>query len=134
MPLKIAFICTGNSARSQMAEGLARHLAKLKGKELEVFSAGSQPAGYVHSLAIKVMAEKGIDISSQRSKSIDDIPIKEADLVITLCDGAKDYCPAVPGTRKQHWAIPDPAGRGVDAFRWVRDELTKRIEKLIDEI
>ena len=134
MSFKIAFICTGNSARSQIAEGLAKHLAEIKNKNVTVFSAGSDPAGYVHPLALKVMSEKGIDISCQYSKSLEDIPITELDLVITLCDGAKGACPNVPGANRLHWAIPDPSGRGVDAFRWVRDELMSRIEKLMEEI
>ncbi|EDP76686.1 arsenate reductase ArsC [Hydrogenivirga sp. 128-5-R1-1] len=132
--MKIAFLCTGNSARSQIAEGFARHVSRQLGKDIEVFSAGSRPAGYVHRLAIKVMEEVGIDISSQRSKSLDDIPLDEVDLVVTLCDSAKRECPVPPGVRTEHWAIPDPAGRGLYGFRWVRDEIGRRVEELIESL
>lgn len=129
--MKLAFICTGNSIRSQIAEGFARHYAKALGKDVEVYSAGSRPAGYVHRLAVEVMREVGIDISNQRSKSLEEIPLGELDLVITLCDSAKNECPALPGTKVEHWGIPDPAGKGLYAFRWVRDEIGKRVEELI---
>ncbi|WP_457600426.1 arsenate reductase ArsC [Hydrogenivirga sp.] len=132
--MKIAFICTGNSARSQIAEGFARHLAKETGKDIEVYSAGSQPAGYVHKLAVKVMEEVGIDISRHRSKSLDDIPLNELDLVITLCDSARRECPVVPGAKTEHWGIPDPAGKGLYAFRWVRDEIGRRVKELIERL
>lgn len=132
--MKIAFLCTGNSARSQIAEGFAKHFAKLYHKDIEVVSAGTEPTGYVHKLAVKVMEEVGIDISSQHSKSLGKIHISEMDLVITLCDGARKSCPRLEGTRHEHWAIPDPAGRGLYGFRWVRDELRDRVDKLIKEL
>lgn len=132
--MKIAFICTGNSARSQIAEGFARHFAREMGKDVEVYSAGSQPAGYVHKLAIEVMKEVGIDISHHRSKSLEEIPLSDLDLVITLCDSAKNECPVVPGAKTEHWGIPDPAGRGFYAFRWVRDEIGKRVKELIERL
>ena len=138
--MKIAFICTGNSARSQIAEGFAKHFAKLYNKHLEIYSAGSNPASSVNPLAIKVMAEVGIDISSQHPKSLQDIPYGELDLVITLCDDAAESCPFVPGAKREHWSLPDPAKaegseeERLEFFRKIRDELRKRIEKLIRDL
>lgn len=125
---KLVFLCVANSARSQMAEGLARHLF---GKRIHVQSAGSQPTR-VNPHAIAVMAEIGIDILTQTSKSIDAIDVEHADLVITLC--ADEVCPVVPGkVERLHWPLPDPvaapADRMVDAFRSVRDELRRRLEQ-----
>ena len=93
MKKKILFLCTGNSARSQMAEGLMRHF---RGDEFEVFSAGVEPKG-VHAKAIEAMREIGIDISRQKSKHVDELPIKEFDYIITLCDHAAQNCPVFPG-------------------------------------
>jgi len=137
---KIAFICTGNSARSQMAEGYGKYFAKLYGKDVEIYSAGSNPSGYVHPLAIKVMAEDGIDISQQYSKHIDEIPINEVNYVITLCGDAAETCPVVPGAKTEHWGLPDPAKvegseeEKLEFFRKVRDEIKRRVEKLIKEL
>jgi len=137
---KIAFICTGNSARSQMAEGYGKYLANLYGKDVEIYSAGSNPSGYVHPLAIKVMAEDGIDISQQYSKHINEIPINEVDYVITLCGDAAETCPVVPGAKTEHWGLPDPAKvegseeEKLEFFRKVRDEIKRRVEKLIKEL
>ena len=80
------------------------------------------------------MEELGIDISNQRSKSLEEIPLEELDLVVTLCDSARNECPSVPGAKMVHWAIPDPAGRGIWAFRWVRDEIGRRVEELIKSL
>jgi len=137
---KIAFICTGNSARSQMAEGYGKYLANLYGKDVEIYSAGSNPSGYVHPLAIKVMAEDGIDISQQYSKHINEIPINEVDYVITLCGDAAETCPVVPRAKTEHWGLPDPAKvegseeEKLEFFRKVRDEIKRRVEKLIKEL
>jgi arsenate reductase len=101
---RILFPCVANSARSQMAEGLARHLL---GDRVEVLSAGSQPSR-LNPHAVEAMAELGIDISGHRSKSVDGIELAGIDLVVTLC--AEEVCPVVPGrTRRLHWPIPDPA-------------------------
>jgi arsenate reductase len=138
---KIAFICTGNSARSQMAEGYGKYFAKLYGKDVEIYSAGSNPSGYVHPLAIKVMAEDGIDISHQYSKHINEIPINEVDYVITLCGDAAETCPVVPGAKTEHWGLPDPArvigtteDAKLQAFKKIRDQIKEKIERLIKEI
>ncbi len=130
----IVFLCVANSARSQMAEGLARARAPAGWR---VFSAGSNPAR-LSSTAVQVMQEIGIDISAQFSKGTDDVPLEAADLIITLC--ADEVCPVVPGGRAKrlHWPLPDPAAVMHDdtarlaAFRSVRDDLARRIEQLLD--
>ena len=133
MPLKILFLCVANSARSQMAEGLARHLL---GDAAQVMSAGSQPAG-VNPYAIEVMAEIGIDIRDHTSRSVDGIDASTLDLVITLC--AEEVCPILPGTvRRLHWPIPDPASDDPSLtaddmrvrFRAARDRIETLIEGL----
>ena len=126
----ILFLCTGNSCRSQMAEGFAKVLAP---DDVIVFSAGTFPAG-VSSRAIKVMKELGIDISNHYSKSIGDIPLNEIGTVITLCDSAKMLCPALPGKKRLHWPTPDPIGatgdeeKVLNEFRKVRDMIKKKVE------
>jgi arsenate reductase len=135
--MKIAFICTGNSARSQMAEGFAKYFAKIYNKNIEIYSAGSNPTGYVHPLAIEVMKEISIDISNQYSKSINEIPYKELNLVITVCGDAKETCPVIPGIKREHWEIPDPVKfegleeEKLNYFRKIRDEIKERVERLI---
>ena len=131
---RILFLCTGNSCRSQMAEGWLRHLA---GDRCEALSAGSQPAGFVHPLAVQVMREAGIDISRQKSKSIAGFlpPAGEPpDLVVSVCDRAARECPVFPGTvERMHLPFDDPAhAEGSDderlpVFRRVRDEIRRAI-------
>ena len=122
---RVLFVCTGNSARSQMAEGLLRHLG---GDRFEVFSAGTI-ATFVRPQAISAMNELGIDISHHRSKSVDDLLSENFDYVITVCDHANQHCPNFPGAVKRvHWSIDDPVGSGSEtaelaAFRQARDEL-----------
>ena len=127
--MKILFLCVANSARSQMAEGLARAVF---GGAADVSSAGSAPTR-VNPTAIAAMAEVGIDISHQRSKSVSDIDAGSMDLIITLC--ADEVCPVVPGrVERLHWPLPDPAaaplGQALAKFRAVRDELRQRLEAL----
>jgi arsenate reductase (thioredoxin) len=130
-PPGILFLCVANSARSQMAEGLARaHF----GDAVRVQSAGSRPSA-VHPLAVAALAEAGIDASLQRSKSVAEIDADSVDLVVTLC--AEEVCPVFPRrVRKVHWPLPDPAEgpskaeHPIDAFRAVRDELAGRIAEL----
>jgi len=129
VPLNILFLCVANSARSQMAEGLARSLF---GDRAVIQSAGSSPA-FVHSRAIAALAEIGIDITSHKSKSVSTIDLSTVDLVITLC--ADEVCPVVPAkVEKLHWPLSDPAGAPVaqiDArFREIRDEITRRLTEL----
>ena len=135
-PFKVFFICTGNSARSQMAEGLARHLGAGR---IEARSAGTLPVG-VNGHAVAVMQERGIDITSQYSKRIDEVP-GPFDLVITLCDSAAVLCPvSVRAYPMEHWSTPDPtfAPGGPDAvrqaFRDVRDRLEGQIATFIERV
>jgi arsenate reductase len=135
-PFKIFFICTGNSARSQVAEGLANHLGQGR---IEAHSAGTMPIG-VNSHAVAVMRERGIDIKGHYSKRIDDVP-PPFDLVITLCDHAARLCPvSVREYPMQHWSTPDPTfvPGGPEAihqaFRQLRDRLEGQIQKLIDQV
>ena len=125
MASSILFLCVANSARSQIAEGLARRLAP---PGTHVFSAGSEP-GAINPLAVRVLAEAGVDASAQHSKGLEAIPLDEVDLVVTLC--AEEVCPLFPRpVRKLHWPLPDPArAAGTEderlaTFRAVRDELT----------
>ncbi len=129
--MRVLILCTGNSARSQMAEGLLRHDA---GDVYEVFSAGTKPTR-VRPEAISVMREVGIDISGHRSKSVDEFAGQDFDYVITVCDNARESCPIFPTkTKRIHWSIEDPAAaRGsaeeiLTAFRRARDELRARLQ------
>jgi arsenate reductase (thioredoxin) len=133
---RLLFLCTGNSARSQMAEGLLRHEA---GDCFEVLSAGTHPS-LVRPEAIAVMNEIGIDISGHRSKSVDEFTGQDLDIVITVCDNAKEACPVFPGkTRRLHWPFEDPASvKGTEevrkeAFRKVRDRIHGRIMVFLGE-
>jgi len=135
--LRVLILCTGNSARSQMAEGLLRHLG---GTRYEVFSAGTKPAG-VNPLAIEAMREVGIDISTQRSKSVAEFAGQEFAAVITVCDNAAEECPIFPGApQRAHWSLTDPAAvfgteqEKLGAFRKVRDELERRIQSFVNSV
>ena len=132
---RVLFLCTGNSCRSQMAEGILRSVA---GDRIEALSAGSKPSGYVHPLSIQAMSEIGLDISDQVSKSIEDfLPPSGTppDVIISVCSGAEQECPNFPGTNLQrlHWPFADPAdAMGTDeekmqVFRRVRDEIRTRV-------
>ncbi len=128
-PRGLLFLCVANSARSQIAEGIARSLAP---KDVVVFSAGSNP-GQLNPLAVQVLGEIGIDISDHQSKGIPTIPADSVDAVITLC--AEEVCPAWLGrAHRIHWGLPDPAAAAGDdearlaAFRTVRDELMRRLQ------
>jgi arsenate reductase len=123
----VLILCTGNSCRSHLAEGWLRAVA---GDFLNVQSAGSKPAGYVHPLAIQVMQELGIDISSHRSKSMNEFLDQPVETVITVCGNADQACPAYSGQlNRHHWGFPDPAhATGTDeeklaVFRQVRDQI-----------
>ncbi len=129
--LKVMFLCTGNSCRSQMAEGFARELGR---GLIDARSAGLIAAG-VHPRAVIVMREAGIEISGQRSKTIDEKLLRSMDMVITLCDNAAESCPwTPPEIRRLHWPIKDPVGtRGTEDeimkdFRRARDEIRGKIE------
>lgn len=127
----VLFLCTGNSARSQMAEGILRHLA---GDRFHVFSAGTKPS-VVNPLAIRAMHEIGIDIAHHHSKHVNECFGKAMDTVITVCDNAREACPIFPGVRHQlHWSFEDPgavegsAEEKLAAFRRIRDEIYERIQ------
>jgi len=130
---RILFLCTGNAARSQMAEGLMR---AFHGDEVDVVSAGSRPAGWVHPLAIGALAEIGIDISDAQSKGADQFIDQRFDVVVTVCDSAAQDCPLWPGAaRIEHWPIEDPTfgdENGAARFAATRDELRRRIEELME--
>lgn len=138
MKKRILFLCTGNAARSQMAEGLAR---AFHGEKAEVVSAGSRPAGWVHPLAIRALAEIGIDISDHTSKAADEFIDETFDVVVTVCDSAAADCPVWPGAQRiEHWPIEDPSWgpddplTRFDRFVETRDELARRIEELIETL
>ena len=124
---RVLFLCTGNSARSQMAEGLLRQIA---GNTFEVFSAGTHPKG-LHPRSVEAMKEVGIDISGQQSKDVAIYTNGKFDYVITVCDRAKQQCPIFPGAEPIHWGFDDPADapsdRELETFRRVRDEIRQRL-------
>jgi arsenate reductase len=129
---RVLFLCTHNSARSQMAEGLLRALG---GERFEAYSAGTEATG-IRPLAIDVMAEMGIDISGQESKTLDRYRAESFDFVITVCDAANEACPIFPGAKRRlHWSFPDPSdARGTEeeqraVYREVRDAIRGRIER-----
>jgi arsenate reductase (thioredoxin) len=133
---RVLILCTGNSARSQMAEGLLRHDG---GEKFEVESAGVEPS-HVRRQAIEAMREIGIDISNHRSKSVDEFSGQDFDYVITVCDNANERCPVFPRTTERiHWSFDDPAGVQGDkaerlaVFRRVRDEIRERLRQFIAE-
>lgn len=135
MKKRILFLCTGNAARSQMAEGLAN---ALHSETVEAVSAGSRPAGWVHPLAIRALAEIGIDASKAESKSAERFIDEEFDVVVTVCDSAAADCPLWPGAKRiEHWPIEDPSygpddpATRFDRFVETRDELARRIEELV---
>ncbi len=129
---RVLILCTGNSARSQMAEGLLRHDG---GEKFEVESAGVEPS-HVRPQAVEAMREIGIDISGHRSKSVEEFAWQEFDYVITVCDNAKEHCPVFPGkTRRIHWSFDDPAtaegdeAERLSVFRRVRYEIRGRLRE-----
>lgn len=133
---RVIFLCTGNSCRSQMAEGWLRHLGD---GAFEVFSAGTHPAGK-NPLALRVMEEIGVDIAGQESENLDKYVEQPFDYVITVCDRAKETCPVFPGGDAQlHWSFDDPAAaQGTDEqrlpeFRRVRDEIRGCIEQFLEK-
>ena len=133
---RVLILCTGNSARSQMAEGLLRQDA---GDSLEVFSAGVK-SSFVRPQAIEAMREVGIDISGQHSKSVEEFLDEEFDYVITVCDNANEQCPIFPGrTKRIHWSFEDPAAASGDeaaklaVFHRVRDQIRQQLRTWISQ-
>ena len=125
----VLFVCVHNAGRSQMAAGFLQHLA---GDRIEVRSAGSVPGDQVNPAAVEAMAEAGIDISTAQPKILTTEAVQASDYVITM--GCGDACPVFPGKKYLDWALENPAGKGVDAVRPIRDEIKTRIEALIEEI
>jgi arsenate reductase len=138
--LRILFLCTGNSCRSQMAEGWARHL---KGDRLEAFSAGIEKHG-LNPHAVRVMAEAGVDISDHQSQSVEDLPVQQFDYVVTVCGHAHEHCPIFPGNAKVvHVGFDDPPNltavakteeEALGHYRRVRDEIRAFIEELPERL
>ena len=135
MKKQVLFLCTGNSARSQMAEGWVNHFW---GDRWQAYSAGTAPTGFVHPLAVEAMAELGVDISHQRSKSVAEFQGADLDLVVTVCDGAAENCPLWLGQgRKVHLGFPDPvaavgsAEERMAVFRQVRDDMRAQVAEVL---
>jgi len=125
----VLFLCVHNAGRSHMAAGF---LATLAAGAVEVRSAGSLPADQVNSAAVEAMHEVGIDISEQTPKLLTTDAVQASDVVITM--GCGDTCPVFPGKRYLDWDLPDPAGKGVEAVRPIRDEIRSRVEALLTEL
>ncbi|MFI6432726.1 arsenate reductase ArsC [Rhodococcus oryzae] len=125
----VLFVCVHNAGRSQMAAGFLTHLA---GDAIEVRSAGSAPADAVNPAAVAAMAELGIDISAQSPKILTPDAVEASTVVITM--GCGDSCPVFPGVSYRDWQLADPAGRGVEQVRPIRDEIRSRVEALIAEL
>ncbi|MDV7197177.1 arsenate reductase ArsC [Rhodococcus kroppenstedtii] len=125
----VLFVCVHNAGRSQMAAGFLTHLG---GGAVEVRSAGSAPADTINSAAVEAMAEIGIDISDQSPKILTPDAVETSDVVITM--GCGDACPVFPGVSYRDWTLPDPAGKGLEAVRPIRDQIKARVEDLLAEL
>ncbi len=125
----VLFVCVHNAGRSQMAAGWLTHLAA---DQVDVRSAGSEPATSINSVAVQAMAEVGIDIAGRQPKLLTADVAADAEFVITM--GCGDTCPVFPGQRHEDWDVEDPAGRDIDAVRRIRDELRLRVEGLLNRL
>jgi arsenate reductase (thioredoxin) len=125
----VLFVCVHNAGRSQMAAG---YLSLLSDGQIEVRSAGSQPADKINPVAIQAMAEEGIDIAAERPKILTTEAVKASDVVITM--GCGDTCPYYPGKRYEDWILDDPAGQDLHHVRPIRDQIRQRVESLINEL
>lgn len=125
----VLFVCIHNAGRSQMAAGFLRDLG---GDAVEVRSAGSDPGPHINPAAVEAMAEVGVDISDQIPKLLTSDAVEAADVVITM--GCGDACPIFPGISYRNWELDDPAGKGIDAVRPIRDEIKSRVTALVTEI
>ena len=126
---EVLFVCVHNAGRSQMAAGL---LALYAGDRVSVRSAGSAPAAEINPAAVEVMRELGVDLSNEFPTPLTDEFVRAADVVITM--GCGDTCPFYPGKRYEDWEVEDPAGRGVDQVRAIRDDLARRVKRLLAEL
>jgi len=125
----VLFVCVHNAGRSQMAAAYLEHLA---GGRIEVRSAGSAPAARVNPVAVQAMAEEGIDLAAARPKVLTDDAVRASDVVVTM--GCGDSCPFYPGRRYEDWVLDDPAGQDLDHVRPIRDEIRRRVERLVAEL
>ena len=125
----VLFVCVHNAGRSQMAAGYLRHLA---GDRVTVLSAGSVPAEEINPVAVEVMREEGIDITSATPQVLTTEAVQDSDVVITM--GCGDACPFYPGKRYEDWQLDDPAGQGTDAVRPIRDEIRQRVAALVADL
>ena len=125
----VLFVCVHNAGRSQMAAGF---LTALADGRIEVRSAGSMPGNQINPVAIQAMAEEGIDLSTQTPKILTTETVQASDVVITM--GCGDACPIFPGKRYEDWELEDPAGKGIDTVRRVRDDIKARVQSLIGEL
>ena len=125
----VLFVCVHNAGRSQMAAGYLQHLG---GGRVEVLSAGSEPTDRVNPVAVAAMAEVGIDLAAATPKVLTADAVRVSDVVVTM--GCGDACPFFPGTRYEDWELDDPAGQGIEAVRPIRDEIRRRVEKLVQEL
>jgi len=125
----VLFVCVHNAGRSQMAAGF---LTALADGQIEVRSAGSMPGSQINPVAIQAMAEEGIDLSTQTPKILTTESVQASDVVITM--GCGDACPIFPGKRYEDWELEDPAGKGIDTVRRVRDDIKARVQSLIGEL
>ena len=125
----VLFVCVHNAGRSQMAAG---YLTQLSGGDVEVRSAGSEPASTINPVAVLAMAEDGIDIAAEQPKILTTDAVKASDVVITM--GCGDSCPFYPGKRYEDWVLDDPAGQDLDHVRPIRDEIRRRVEALVAEL
>jgi protein-tyrosine-phosphatase len=125
----VLFVCVHNAGRSQMA---AAYTTALSDGQVEVRSAGSEPADRVNPAAVAAMAEEGIDITAEQPKVLTTDAVRDSDVVITM--GCGDTCPIFPGKRYEDWVLEDPAGQGLDAVRPIRDEIRARVRTLLDEL
>ena len=125
----VLFLCVHNAGRSQMAAGWLRHLAEGR---IDVLSAGSAPAESINPAAVEAMAEKGIDITDQFPKPWTDETVGVADVIVSM--GCGDACPVLPGKRYLDWELEDPAGKGVDSVRPIRDDIEQRVRGLMVEL
>ena len=122
----VVFVCVANSCRSQMAEAVAQSLA---GDRWEVWSAGSNPSGFVHPMAVTLMAELGLDLGRHRSKGVEALPDRRWDYVVTM--GCGDRCPTLNAAHRLDWEIPDPVGLSLDEARRIRDDIAARVRALL---
>jgi len=127
--INMVFVCVENARRSQMAQGFAEAFGREK---VEVYSAGSRPSQQIDPMIIEVMKEKGIDLSSKRPKSLNDLPSIEMDYLVTM--GCEETCPAISAKKIIEWEIPDPKGKSIEFYREIRDIIKDKVKTFLEEI